>query len=101
MAVGVIATNLIDEVGNHLLEFGNKDLGIVLATFYFAKFLLPNTCKFCAFEKFFTNNANEFNACRSCDEVFAFLADVIALEQSFDDGRARTGPAVSRRPAAG
>ena len=54
-----------------------------------AEFVLPQSGEFCAFEEFLVDCGDEFDSGRSCDEVFALLADVTALEKGFDDGGAR------------
>ena len=46
MTIGIVVAYLIDEVGDHLLEFSDEGLGIVLFLLYFAKFLLPDAREF-------------------------------------------------------
>ena len=86
VTIGVVIAHLVDEVGDHLLQFLNESLCIILLLFYLAKFLLPNTCQFSAFEEFLVDDADKFHTCWGGNEILAFLTDIATLEEGFDDG---------------
>ena len=50
-AVGVVAQYGVDELGNHLFEFGNKLLGTVGATLNLTEFVFPNPREFGTLEE--------------------------------------------------
>ena len=85
-AVAGVATDRVDDLGHHLLEFVKELRSIVLTTFDFTQLLLPNTRQLSTLEQFFVNKADEFDACRRGNQAFAFLANVLSFEESFDDG---------------
>ena len=82
----MVVADSVNDVGDHLFEFGDEGLCIILLLFNFTKFLLPDTCEFSTLEEFFVDDADEFHTCRSGNEAFAFLADVVTFEKGFDDG---------------
>ena len=95
-AVGVVAKYGVDEIGNHLFEFGNKLLSTVGATLNLTEFVFPKTREFGTLEEFFLNQTNEGYACGSGFQTLALLTNVAALVERLDDGgsRGRTTDAV-------
>ena len=86
----------MDELGNHLFEFGNKLVGTVSATLNLTEFVFPKTREFGTLEEFFLNQTDEGNSCGSGFQTLALLTDVAALVERLDDGgsRGRTTDAV-------
>ena len=54
-----------------------------------AELLFPDTCQLTTLQKFFMNGVDEFDTCRGCHQVLALAADVVALEEGFDDAGTR------------
>ena len=63
--VAVVAQHLVHNLRNLLLELIDKLRCIVFLMLDVAQLFLPNTCQLTAFEQFFTNDPNQFDARRS------------------------------------
>ena len=79
----------MNDVDNHLLEFGDKHAGFVFTTLDHTQFAFPLTCQFWAFKQFLVNNLYNIDARLGGDEVFLILANVASLEERLDDGCTR------------
>ena len=93
MPVTVIRKHAHHNFGNHLFQFLKKLCSIICFLFNLPELLFPDTRQFGRLQQFFMDNLNKFDACRCSNQVFLFLADIIALEQSLNNCRTRRRPA--------
>ena len=95
-AIRIIRQYTHDDLRNHLLEFFQELAGIVCLLLDLTQLFLPDTGQLRRLQQFFANELYQFHPCGCGDEVFPFFANVITLEQRFDDGgtRGRTTDSV-------
>ena len=95
MAVAVVAHHLHDDVGYHLLQFGQELVCVILPLLYLPEFALPDASQFGTLEQFFVDDAYQFHSRGRCPQRGALLADVATAEQGFYDCCACRGAAYA------
>ena len=50
-----------------------------------SELLFPDTRQLTALQEFLVDGVDELDTCRGCHQVLALAADVVALEEGFDD----------------
>ena len=78
--------DMVDNVGDHIFQFVDERLRLVLSPFDLAELAFPYSRKFCGFEQFLMDGGNQFAAGVGGIETFALAADVVAFEEGLDDG---------------
>ena len=85
--------DLLHQLADHLFEFVDELVGVVLVGLDLAQAFLPLAGEFGRFEELVLDGGNEVEAGVGGDEGLAFFGDVVALEEGFDDGGAGGGAA--------
>ena len=88
VAVAVVGQHVVHDFGDLLFQFVDKQHRVVGLSLDVAQFLLPDARQFAAFEQFFVDGVDEFDARGRGQQILAFAPDVVALEQRLDDARA-------------